>query len=177
MKSAYELAMERLAQSDPTSGTKLTPEKKARLAEIDLTNLSPRGIAFDAPDIAGDADVLFVALDEGTHAIRPFTLSADRRTATAGTDISLSPLVNGNFELGDLVVGPPPGEHLYLAHNNDGRVLKIDRSTTPATVSVFVDGLSSPSGLAFDGESLLISDDNDDVVFRIVPDPANPGAF
>ena len=149
----------------------------SRLAEIELTNLSPRGIAFDAPDIAGDADVLFVALDEGTHAIRPFTLSADRRTATAGTDISLSPLVNGNFELGDLVVGPPPGEHLYLAHNNDGRVLKIDRSTNPATVSVFVDGLSSPSGLAFDGESLLISDDNDDVVFRIVPDPANPGAF
>ena len=36
MKSAYELAMERLAQSDPTSGAKLTPEKKARLAEIDL---------------------------------------------------------------------------------------------------------------------------------------------
>ena len=34
MKSAYELAMERLAKSDPTSGP-LTPEKKARLAEID----------------------------------------------------------------------------------------------------------------------------------------------
>lgn len=36
MKSAYELAMERLAKSDPDGGTKLTPEKKARLAEIDL---------------------------------------------------------------------------------------------------------------------------------------------
>ncbi len=36
MKSAYELAMERLAQSDPTSGIKLTPAKKAQLAEIDL---------------------------------------------------------------------------------------------------------------------------------------------
>jgi hypothetical protein len=36
MKSAYELAMERLAQSDPTSGAKLTPAKKAQLAEIDL---------------------------------------------------------------------------------------------------------------------------------------------
>jgi hypothetical protein len=36
MKSAYELAMERLAKSDPTAGAKLTPEKKARLAEIDL---------------------------------------------------------------------------------------------------------------------------------------------
>jgi len=36
MKSAYELAMERLAKSDPDGGTKLTAEKKARLAEIDL---------------------------------------------------------------------------------------------------------------------------------------------
>ncbi len=36
MKSAYELAMERLAKSDPDGGTKLTPEKKARLTEIDL---------------------------------------------------------------------------------------------------------------------------------------------
>jgi predicted phage-related endonuclease len=36
MKSAYELAMERLAKSDPDGGSKLTPEKKARLAELDL---------------------------------------------------------------------------------------------------------------------------------------------
>ena len=36
MKSAYELAMERLSKSDPDAGKKLTPEKKARLAEIDL---------------------------------------------------------------------------------------------------------------------------------------------
>lgn len=35
MKSAYELAMERLAKSDPGSGRPLTPEQKARLAEID----------------------------------------------------------------------------------------------------------------------------------------------
>jgi len=35
MKSAYELAMERLAQSDPTAGKTLTPEQKTRLAEID----------------------------------------------------------------------------------------------------------------------------------------------
>jgi hypothetical protein len=34
MKSAYELAMERLAKSDPSSGP-LTPEQKSRLAEID----------------------------------------------------------------------------------------------------------------------------------------------
>lgn len=36
MKSAYELAMERLSKSDPDSGVKLTAEKKARLAELDL---------------------------------------------------------------------------------------------------------------------------------------------
>ncbi len=36
MKSAYELAMERLSKSDPDAGKKLTPEKKARLAEIDV---------------------------------------------------------------------------------------------------------------------------------------------
>ena len=35
MKSAYELAMERLAKSDPSSSAPLTPEKKSRLAEID----------------------------------------------------------------------------------------------------------------------------------------------
>ncbi len=35
MKSAYELAMERLAKSDPTANTPLTPEQKDRLAEID----------------------------------------------------------------------------------------------------------------------------------------------
>jgi len=34
MKSAYELAMERLAKSDPATG-KLTAEQKDRLAEID----------------------------------------------------------------------------------------------------------------------------------------------
>jgi hypothetical protein len=35
MKSAYELAMERLAKSDPSAGRSLTPEQKARLTEID----------------------------------------------------------------------------------------------------------------------------------------------
>jgi hypothetical protein len=36
MKSAYELAMERLAKSDPASNAPVTAEQKARLAEIDL---------------------------------------------------------------------------------------------------------------------------------------------
>ena len=35
MKSAYELAMERLAKSDPSSTVPLTAEQKSRLAEID----------------------------------------------------------------------------------------------------------------------------------------------
>jgi hypothetical protein len=35
MKSAYELAMERLAKSDPSTNRPLTAEQKSRLAEID----------------------------------------------------------------------------------------------------------------------------------------------
>ena len=35
MKSAYELAMDRLAKSDPDAAKPLTAEKKSRLAEID----------------------------------------------------------------------------------------------------------------------------------------------
>ena len=35
MKSAYELAMERLAKSDPAAGRSLSPEQKTRLADID----------------------------------------------------------------------------------------------------------------------------------------------
>jgi hypothetical protein len=37
MKSAYELAMERLSKSDPASSRPVTPEQRARLAEIDRT--------------------------------------------------------------------------------------------------------------------------------------------
>ncbi len=37
MKSAYELAMERLSKSDPGSSRPVTPELRARLAEIDRT--------------------------------------------------------------------------------------------------------------------------------------------
>ena len=36
MKSSYELAMERLAKSDPDGNPPLTSAQKARLAEIDL---------------------------------------------------------------------------------------------------------------------------------------------
>ena len=35
MKSAYELAMERLAKSDPAAGRPLSAQQKDRLAEID----------------------------------------------------------------------------------------------------------------------------------------------
>jgi hypothetical protein len=35
MKSAYELAMERLSKSDPGGGKPLSAEKRARLAEVD----------------------------------------------------------------------------------------------------------------------------------------------
>ncbi len=35
MKSAYELAMERLSKSDPGSSQPITPEKRAKLADVD----------------------------------------------------------------------------------------------------------------------------------------------
>jgi hypothetical protein len=35
MKSAYELAMERLSKSDPSSSKPLTASQRARLAEVD----------------------------------------------------------------------------------------------------------------------------------------------
>ena len=35
MKSAYELAMERLSKSDPEPSRAMTPETRARLAEVD----------------------------------------------------------------------------------------------------------------------------------------------
>jgi hypothetical protein len=39
MKSAYELAMERLSKTDPQSAGSLTPEKRARLADVDRVYL------------------------------------------------------------------------------------------------------------------------------------------
>lgn len=36
MKSAYELAMERLSKSDPTASRPATPVLRAKLAEVDL---------------------------------------------------------------------------------------------------------------------------------------------
>jgi hypothetical protein len=39
MKSAYELAMERLSKSDPQSPQGLTPEKRAKLADVDRVYL------------------------------------------------------------------------------------------------------------------------------------------
>jgi hypothetical protein len=35
MKSAYELAMERLSKSDPGSARPVTPEQRAKLADVD----------------------------------------------------------------------------------------------------------------------------------------------
>jgi hypothetical protein len=35
MKSAYELAMERLSKSDPAASRPVTPEQRTRLAEVD----------------------------------------------------------------------------------------------------------------------------------------------
>ncbi|MDP2343397.1 MAG: Ig-like domain-containing protein [Deltaproteobacteria bacterium] len=149
-----------------------------RLAETGTgANTRPLSLAIDAPDAAGDVDVLFVAFDQ-TRIIRPFAFNATRTTlsAIAGGDISLAAEVQA-AELGDLVVGPPPSENLYVAHRSNGRILKVDRSVDPPTVSVFADGFTRPVGLAFDAGSLLVVDESDEAVFRLSPDPVNPGQF
>jgi hypothetical protein len=146
-----------------------------RLAEVELNGLRPRGIAIDPPSARRATDLLWVALDGNTRVVRPFVFNATRTTLSAvtGGDVDISDFVDGNTQLGDLAVAP--SGNLYLAHRADGRILKIDPTTR--TVSVFVDNLTSPTGLAFDGATLLVTDDEDRVVFRIVPDPLNPGTF
>jgi hypothetical protein len=63
MKSAYELAMERLDKSDPSSQKTLNDDQKARLAEIDLVfkgKLAEREIFFqqklDSAIASGNAE-------------------------------------------------------------------------------------------------------------------------
>jgi len=59
MKSAYELAMERLSKSDPESSKPLTSEQKARLAEIDRVytgKLAEREIFLNQRLVAAIAD-------------------------------------------------------------------------------------------------------------------------
>jgi len=164
------------------------PIATTRLAELELTGLRPRGIGIDPandPGVLNDVnDVLFVAFNRtvgGSRIIRPFRFNAARTTLTAfaGADISLNGLGLQDDDLGDLVVGPGPERNIYVADRRGGRVLRIERAT--GAVSTFVSGLSSPVGLAFEGglnaQALLISDDNDRVVFRVLPDAGNPGLF
>lgn len=149
-----------------------------RLAELDINGLRPRGIAIDPPGDPGVAndndDVLFVSLNRSTggapsRVIRRFLFNAGRTTLTqvVGGDLSLDGLGLQDDDLADLAVGPAPARNLYLADRGNGRVLRLERSTS--AVTVFVDNLSSPAGLAFDGQTLLVSDDNDDVIFRVIP--------
>lgn len=63
MKSAYELAMERLNKADPQSSKKLTKEQKERIAEIDKiyrAKIAEKEIALEpkiqATRFAGEAE-------------------------------------------------------------------------------------------------------------------------
>ncbi len=154
------------------------PAAPTRLAELGTGGGSrPIALAIDGPDAGGDVDVLFAVFDQA-RLVRGFTFNAARTTLTAigGGDVSLTAFAAAN-ELGDIVVGPAPAENLYVCHRSGGRVLKVDRSTVPPTVSVFADGFSAPVGLSFDGASLLVVDENDETVFRLSPEPSNPGSF
>jgi hypothetical protein len=146
-----------------------------RLAEVEINGLRPRGIAIDPPSARHATDLLWVALDTTSRVVRPFAFNTGRTTlsAVSGGDIDISAFVTGNTQLGDLAVSP--SGNLYLAHRSGNRILKINPTT--GAVSVFISNLTSPTGLGFDGNTLLVTNDQDRVVFRIVPDPANPGTF
>lgn len=151
------------------------PAAPSRLAEIDINGLRPRGIAIDPandPGVAGDtADVLYVALNRAVgvnRVVRRLTFNGTRTTLSVGTDILLPGNIGiGDDDLADLAVGPAPERNLYLADRGNGRVLKIVPGT--GVVTVFLDNLATPTGLSFDGQSLLVSDDSDRVVFRVIP--------
>ncbi|MBI1949340.1 MAG: hypothetical protein HYS27_26870 [Deltaproteobacteria bacterium] len=164
-------------------GLDTEPAAPTRLAELEVNGLRPRGIAIDPPGDPGvsndNDDLLYVALNRasgGSRVIRRYLFNSGRTTLTqvVGGDLSLDSVGGiGDDDLADLALGPAPERNLYLADRGNGRVLRVERVT--GTVTVFIDNLNSPSGVAFDGQSLLVTDDADNVVFRIVA--ADPGAI
>ena len=135
MKSAYELAMERLAKSDPDSGAKLTPEKKARLAEIDPVVLETptyagfisiaRSHALDVHPVPTDVDGRVVYSDEprliGTRYALDDAKREVLRTGTTRAELSDLSGPENQFERGQgdlyevyLPVRAPDGTQLLF---------------------------------------------------------------
>ena len=131
----------------------------------------PIAVAFDPPSANNPNDLLWVALNAGGVALRPFTFNAARTTLTAGTDINLSAL----FQAGDVgsVVVAASG-NLIVSNQRTGVVFRVTRAGVANEVA---SGFRTPRGLAFDGNSLLVVAEGDDAIFRVTPDPAAPGTF
>ena len=62
----------------------------------------------------------------------------------------------------------------FLVTRNTGQILRV---TQGGAVTTLASGFTDPVGLAFDGAGLLVVDASIEAVFRITPDPANPGVF
>lgn len=136
-----------------------------------ITGRRPIAVAFDPPSATNPTDVLWVALNAGGVALRPFTFNAARTTLTAGTDLNLSAVFQAG-DVGDVVVAA--SGNLIVSNQRTGVVFRVTRA---GVINEIARGFQTPRGLAFDGNSLLVVAEGDDAVFRVSPDPQAPGTF
>lgn len=137
-----------------------------------ITGRRPIALEFDPPSATSATDRLWVALNNGGVAVRPFDFNATRTTLTAGTDLSLAAQFQ-NGDVGDLVVAP--SGNLIITNARTGVIVRVDRNS--GALTEVARGFQNPRGLAFDGDVLYVVDSGDAAVFRISPDPAAPGVF
>lgn len=136
-----------------------------------LAGTNPVSLAIAPPSATNTADRLFVALG-ASRQIRELAFNGSRTALSFVRNIDLSAFVGAN-QLGDVVVAPVT-ENLIVVHTSGGRILRVAQN---GSVTVLASGFTRPTGLAFDGDSLVVTDEDLRAVFRIAPDPANPGTF
>ncbi len=144
---------------------------KAMPINVAIAGTGPVAPVFDPPSGADVGDRLWVALGT-TRQIRQFIFNAGRTTLTLVSNIDLTGTFGAN-QMGDMVMATNTGNFL-VTRTTTGQVLRV---TQAGVVSVVASGFTEPVGLAFDGASLLIVDRSLETVFRVTPDPANPGTF
>lgn len=144
---------------------------KAMPINLSIAGTGPVAPVFDPPFGAATGDRLWVALGT-TRQIRQFTFNAARTTLTLVSNIDVTATFGAN-QMGDMVMATNTGNFL-VSRTTTGQVVRV---TQAGAVSVVASGFTEPVGLAFDGASLLIVDRSLETVFRLTPDPANPGTF